>query len=43
MTNYVNNNMKLKNIQKRTVRRMKKKFKNLEVKLNLDLAKNLFK
>lgn len=35
--------MKLKNIQKRTVRRMKKKFKNLEVKLNLDLAKNLFK
>lgn len=35
--------MKLKNIQKKTVRRMKKKFKNTVVKLTLADAKNLFK
>lgn len=35
--------MKLKNIQKKTVKRMKKKFENTVVKLTLENAKNLFK
>lgn len=35
--------MKLKNIQKKTVKRMKKKLKNLEVKMTLEDAQNLFK